>query len=98
MSATVKNFLNYVDSGTVAGSFIQTVKSNQKVRMDFMTYEMTLLDRELLGEERGRSEGHVEMVKNFLAVGAPMDLIIKATGWSEDKIRQVQNSPAPNQM
>ena len=64
-----------------------------------MTYEMALLDRELQGREKGRvegraegrAEGHVEMIKNFLAVGAPMDLIIKATGWSEDKIRQIQN-------
>ena len=102
VSATVKNFLNYVDNGTVAGSFVeeldeavQLVKSNKKVRLEFMTYEMALLDRELQGREKGRAEGrtegHVEMIKNFLAVGAPMDLIIKATGWSEDKIRQIQD-------
>lgn len=91
---TVKNFLNYVDNGAIAGSFVkdlddavQLVKSNKKVRLEYMTYEMALLDREL----QGREEGHVEMVKNFLAAGAPIELITKATGWSEDKIRQIQN-------
>lgn len=93
VSVTVKNFLNYVDNGAVAGSFVQdldkavqSVKSNQKVRLDYMTYEMALLESKLQGEdsgfERGRSETMLEMVKNLIAAGTPIEFIIKATGWS----------------
>lgn len=107
VSDTVKNFLNYVDNGVVTGSFVkdldaavQLVKSNKKVRLEFMTYEMALLDRELLGEERGRSEGRAEeridMVKNFLDVGTPIEFIIKATGWSEDKILKLKTDTNAN--
>ena len=94
----VQNFLNYVDNGTVAGSFVeelddavQIVKSNKKVRLEYMTYEMALLDRELQGEERGRAEERIEMVKNLLAAKTPIKYIVKATGWSENKILQLKN-------
>ena len=38
---------------------------------------------------QGREEERSSMVRNFLAVNTPMEYIIKATGWTEDKIREV---------
>ena len=107
----VQNFLNYIDNGVVAGSFVselhnavQSVKSNQKVRLDYMTYEMALLESKLQGEaagfERGRKEARAEtmfeMVKNLLAAGTPVEFIIKATGWSKDQILNLQPDSTPN--
>ena len=57
-----------------------------------MTYEMALLDREI----QGREEGHVEMVKNFLAAGTPIEFVIKATGWLDDKILKLKTDANAN--
>ena len=73
VSVTVKNFLNYVDSGTVAGSFvqdldeaIQLVKSNKKVRLEYMTYEMALLDREIQGRTEGAESATVNNLRSIM--------------------------------
>ena len=36
--------------------------------------------------EKGKKEKTIEMIRNFLAVGTPIEFIIKATGWSEEEI------------
>ena len=36
--------------------------------------------------EQGLERGKLSMVKNFLAVKTPIEFIVKATGWSEEKI------------
>ena len=66
VSDTVKNFLNYVDSGIVSGKFVKeldeavwSVKSNEKARLEFMTYQMALLE----SEERGREKTLIENLK-----------------------------------
>ena len=41
------------------------------------------------GKAEGRVEGKFEMIKNFLKAGASMELITKATGWTEDQIREL---------
>lgn len=96
VSSELQNFLNYVDNGIVIGNFIQqldnavnSVKSNEKARKDFMTLEMYLKERELEGEEKGREEERIQMIKNLINVKTPIEYIIKATGWSEEKILQV---------
>ena len=38
------------------------------------------------GEAKGETKKMLEMVKNFLAVGTPIEFIIKATGWTEEQI------------
>lgn len=55
---------DYVDSGIVSGKFVKdiacavdSVKSNQKVRHDFMTFQMYLLEHEMEAEERGLAQG-----------------------------------------
>ena len=70
VSDDIKNFLNYVDSGIISGSFVEelddavnNVKSNRKARKEFMTYQMALLESRLEGEEKGRENGLIENLK-----------------------------------
>ena len=67
VSDKVKNFLNYVDKGIANDSFtkklddaVKSVKSNEKARKTFMTFEMYMKEREMEGEARGREEGREE--------------------------------------
>ena len=41
------------------------------------------------GRKEGRAEKALEMVKNFLKVKTPIEYIIAATGWSEEKILEL---------
>ena len=77
---TAENFVMQLDEA------VKIIKFNKKVRLDYMTYEMALLDR----ERQGRAEERVEMVKKFLAAGTPIEYIIKATGWTKEQILQLQ--------
>ena len=61
-----------------------------------MTFEMYLkeikMDARAEGIETGRAEGSFQMVKNFLLAKTPIEYIKTATGWSEEKILQVEKS------
>ena len=73
VSEEVKAFLDYVDSGIIKGKFIKqlddavkAVKPNEKVRLEYMTFEMALLESKLEGEERGREENTIEHLKSVM--------------------------------
>lgn len=96
VSPELKNFLNYVDSGIIAGNFVQklddavnSVKSNQKARKDFMTYQMALLESKLEGEEKGREEERTSIALNMIRAGLPLDQIQKFTQLTLDKISEL---------
>lgn len=83
VSEDVKSFLNYVDSGIIKGDFIeeldtavQSVKSDEKARLEFMTYQMALLERELEGREKNLIE-NLKAVMDSLQVTAEkaMDIL-----------------------
>ncbi len=83
VSADVKAFLNYVDSGIIKGEFVQkfdaavqAVKTNEKARLDYMTFEMALLESELEGREKNLIENLKAVMKklNFTAEKA-MDFL-----------------------
>ena len=86
VSPEIKNFLNYVDNGTIAGDFVQkldaavlSVKSNQKVRKNFMTYQMALLESKLEGEEKGRLQGIESVAFNMIKKGMALETISELT-------------------
>ena len=65
--------MNYVDTGIIKGKFVkqldvavQVVKSNQKVRLEYMTYQMALLESKLEGEERGREKTLIENLQAIM--------------------------------
>ena len=41
------------------------------------------------GRAEGRSETLVEVAKNLLSIGTPIDSIMKATGMTEDEIKNL---------
>ncbi|MBR3722834.1 MAG: hypothetical protein IKN12_08715, partial [Selenomonadaceae bacterium] len=61
-----------------------TLFDQDEVMERHIAYEKRIARNE--GEEKGMSD----MVKNFLSCGTPMEYIVKASGWSEDKIRSLQ--------
>ena len=81
---------------------VSEVKINKRARLSYMTLEMYMRERlmdaraegrnEGLAEgiETGRAEGSFQMVKNFLLAKTPIEYIKTATGWSEEKILQVE--------
>ena len=103
VSDTVKNFLNYVDSGIVSGSFVKEldeavrgVKSNEKARLEFMTYQMALLESKLEGEERGRKAGIESVAVKLINMGMAIEKIQEATNLSLEKIKELaQKVKAP---
>ena len=84
---------------------IEEVKRNDKMRVDYMSWyaeEMrirriarmeALAEGKAEGKAEGRAEGlvegKVEMIKNLLTVETPVNFIIKATGWTKEKILEL---------
>ena len=104
VSDDIKNFLNYVDSGIINGNFVKqlddavkVVKSNEKARLEFMTYQMALLESENRGFERGISQGiskgigqGIESVAlNMLAKGLSWEEICDLTNLSLERIKEL---------
>lgn len=85
----IKAFLNYVDSGIVSGKFVEdiahavdSVKSNQKVRHDFMTLQMALLEERLEGEQRGLAQG-IELGRNEEREALALKMLHKGKSFAE---------------
>lgn len=92
VSQEIKNFLNYVDSGIVSGTFVKeldeavrVVKSNGKARLDFMTYQMALLESKM----DGREEGIESVARNMIIKGRPLEEIREFTELSLEKIKEL---------
>lgn len=77
---------------------VDEVKRNDRLKVGYMSWyaeEMRIrrlariegkAEGKIEGKIEGKAEGIVEMIKNFLSVGTPIDLIIKASGWTKEKI------------
>ena len=92
----VKNFLDYVAGRGIKSEFIreldetvQRVKLSKEWRLSYMTYELALLEREEIGEERGREEERNFIAFNLLKMGMELEDISKATLLSIDKIKEL---------
>jgi len=96
VSSDIKAFLNYVDSGIISGRFVKqldnavnAVKKNKKARMDFMTFQMYLLEHEMEAEARGRIEGAETVALNLIRRGRPLQEIHEDTGLPIQRIQQL---------
>ena len=100
VSPDLKAFLDYVDNGIVSSDFVheldravQLVKSNRKAMKEFMTYEMSLLEREQQGLLRGRAEGMTkgteEVAVNLFKLGMDLAFIQSATHLPIERIKQL---------
>ena len=98
----LKFFLDYVESGIVLGKFVEkldaavkSIKMNEKVRHDFMTLQMALLEErlegELQGEERGRVKEREAVAIKMLRRGRSFDEIHEDTELSLQRIQELAN-------
>ena len=100
VSDDIKAFLRYVDKGIVSGKFVEeldvavnSVKTNAKVRHDFMTLQMALLEErmegELQGEKRGRIKGTESVAIKLIRMGLNFSDIQKATGLPIQRLKEL---------
>jgi predicted transposase/invertase (TIGR01784 family) len=103
VSTDIKAFLDYVDSGIISGKFVEeldkavvSVKNNEKVGLDFMTFQMYLLEHEIEAEERGRIEGRNEAMENvalkMIRRNKSFDEIHEVTDLPFERIQQLAGS------
>ena len=92
-------FLNYVESGIVSGKFVEeldvavnSVKSNEKARHDFMTLQMYLLEEKMEAEERGRAKERESVAINMIRDGMSLEKIQKFTKLSFEHIKELANN------
>ena len=89
-------FLNYVDSGIVSGKFVEeldsavdSVKSNEKARHDFMTLQMYLLEQEMEAEERGRAKERESVAIKMLRKGKSFEEVHEFTDLTIQRLEEL---------
>ena len=99
VSTDILAFLNYVDSGIVSGKFVEeldaavdSVKSNEKARHDFMTFQMYLLEQEMETEKRVRNEERESVAINMIHDGMSLEKIQKFTKLSFEHIKELADN------
>lgn len=99
VSDDIKAFLDYVDCGIIKGKFVKeldaavnAIKSNEKARLDFMTFQMYLLEHELEAQERGRNIGIESVAINMLRRGKSPEEIHQDTQLSLERIQELVKS------
>ena len=106
VSEDIKNFLNYVESGIVVGDFVKRldaavweVKTNQRARLDFMTYEMALLESKAEGIEKGIEQGEEQkadsIAEKMILGGMPFEKIAEFTELSIERIKALAKKILP---
>ena len=76
-----------------AYDLLQVISQDDNARMAYEARETEIRDqmtRMKSAEERGKTEGKVEDATNLLKLGVSIDIIIKATGLSEEKVIQIK--------
>ena len=92
VSPDIKAFLDYVDSGIVSGDFVKklavavdNVKTNAKVRHDFMTFQMYLLEREMESAQKRSEEIALKMIRR----GRPLQEIHEDTDLPLEQLNEL---------
>ena len=105
----LKAFLKYVAGHGVSDNFTEqidkavgVIKSGEKVRLEYMSLEVMIQEREdrareegrqegreegrQEGLQKGRQEGRFEMVKKMLNINIPISQIMQISGWTKEQI------------
>lgn len=101
VDSDIKAFLKYVDSGFVSGTFVKeldvavnSVKFNERVRHDFMTFQMALLEREMETEKRVRNEEREAVAVKMLRKGKSFDEVREFTDLPVFRIEELAKEKA----
>ena len=92
VSTEIKAFLDYVEYNTITGKFIteldnavNSVKTNQKARHDFMTLQMYLLENEMEARMAERENLAIKLIRR----GRPLQEIHEDTELSMQHLEQL---------
>ena len=92
VSPDIKAFLDYVDSGIVSGDFVKelavavdNVKTNAKVRHDFMTFQMYLLEEKMNAVQKCSEEIALKMIRR----GRPLQEIHEDTDLPLERLNEL---------
>lgn len=103
VSTDLKAFLDYVDCGVVISDFVheldttvQQVKSNRKTMKEFMTFEMSLLESRMEGEQRGLLQGRNQekeaVALKMIRKGSSINDIHEFTELPIERIRELASN------
>ena len=97
VSPDIKAFLDYVDSGIVSGDFVKelatavdNIKTNEKVRHDFMTFQMYLLEEKMNAVQKRSEEIALKMIRR----GRPIQEIHEDTDLSLERLNELTQAAA----
>ena len=83
---------------------VNEVKNNDKMKVRYMSWYAEEMRIKRLARIEGHAEGHAEglaegrteakldMIKNLLSVKTPIEFIVKASGWTKEKILEIAQS------
>ncbi|MBR4384675.1 MAG: hypothetical protein IKP64_14105 [Selenomonadaceae bacterium] len=93
ITPALKNFPDFVDSGIIVGAFVSelakavdSIKRNEKVRHDFMTLQMALLDERRATEKSVRESVALKMLNK----GKPLEEIAELTDLPIRRIEELE--------
>lgn len=99
VTADVKAFLDYVDGIISNDDFVQEidqeireVKTIEKERRSYMTYEMKMREERKIGREEGRESMLSEIVLSMLKNNQTIDFIAQNTNVSVDTIKKIASA------
>ena len=96
VSDEIKAFLDYVESGIVLGKFVEeldaaveSVKKNEKVRHDFMTLQMALLEERMEGELQGEERKAESIAIKMLRKGKSFEEVHEFTDLPVQRLKEL---------
>ena len=97
VSPNLKEFIDYVERGMVSGKFshefddaVQNVKLEKETRLEFMNYEMELIDQRDRGRAEGRAEEKESIALKMLRKKMSIESIQEITELSIDRILELE--------
>ena len=97
VSPNLKEFIDYVEKGMVSGKFsrefddaVQNVKLEKETRLEFMNYEMELIDQRDRGRAEGRAEEKESTAISLLKMNLTLEQIYQVTELPMERILELE--------
>lgn len=89
---TVNDVIETKEELKMAGKLLMSISQDERERAVFRSRRMYQTDREsdlATAEDRGRNRRNLEIAKNMLSEGLPMDIIVRCTGLTNCEIEKL---------